>query len=344
MEGTILVNTLPNQLKTTTADQRAFPTGIIGVDPTNQGAQTRVSTGQLFTLPAYLAEGPTGLMYVTDLYYPTLSPPGPGAVIIVDPSKPDGNNQTLLVSGTTPGSLINGPNILAYVNGYLYVANEADASGTVHTLIRVNPNPNSQSSDPPIVISNGDNGNSTGGNSSTTLANLNRTWTTNQWASWSVMITGGTGNGQVRTVVSNTGTRLTISSAWTTVPDSSSTYELGFTVPVGMFKVPGSNSVYMVDEPGNVQGTDPGKLWKIDLTTGVQTIVTSNNSTQGTLFNHPVDITLGANGLIYILNTGSASNSYVGTTFTVDLQTGIETPVNGVTFLMYSGSDSMYSG
>src|SRR5439155_10626546 len=143
---------------------------------------------------------------------------------------------------------------------------------------------------------------------------------------------------------SNTGTRLTISSAWTTIPDSSSTYELGFTVPVGMFKVPGSNSVYMVDEPGNVQGTDPGKLWKIDLTTGVQTIVTSNNSTQGTLFNHPVDITLGANGLIYIFNTGSTSNSYVETTFTFDLQTGIETPVNGVTFLMYSGSDSMYSG
>jgi hypothetical protein len=39
-----------------------------------------------------------------------------------------------------------------------------------------------------------------------------------------VKITGGTGAGQLRTLASNTGTVLTVSAAWDTIPDTSSTY------------------------------------------------------------------------------------------------------------------------
>lgn len=59
---------------------------------------------------------------------------------------------------------------------------------------------------------------------STTLTNSAKTWTTNQWANYQVRLIAGTGAGQVRTVASNTGTVLTVSSAWTTNPDSTSTY------------------------------------------------------------------------------------------------------------------------
>src|SRR5438046_6868662 len=48
-EGTILVATSPDQ-GFSTIDQSSFPTGIIGVDPIT-GAQTQVSTGNLFALP-----------------------------------------------------------------------------------------------------------------------------------------------------------------------------------------------------------------------------------------------------------------------------------------------------
>ena len=41
-----------------------------------------------------------------------------------------------------------------------------------------------------------------------------------------VSITGGTGAGQIRRVVSNTGTTLTVDEAWTTAPDSTSTYSV----------------------------------------------------------------------------------------------------------------------
>src|SRR5437879_4299574 len=51
-----------------------------------------------------------------------------------------------------------------------------------------------------------------------------KNWPTNQWAGATVIITGGTGTGQTRTVVSNTAKQLTISGNWTTIPNSTSSY------------------------------------------------------------------------------------------------------------------------
>jgi hypothetical protein len=59
---------------------------------------------------------------------------------------------------------------------------------------------------------------------STTLTNSAKTWTTNQWSNYQVRITAGTGVGQVRTISSNTGTVLTVSSAWTINPSTDSQY------------------------------------------------------------------------------------------------------------------------
>ena len=60
----------------------------------------------------------------------------------------------------------------------------------------------------------------------TTLTNSAKNWTTNQWAGSQVRITTGTGAGQIRTVVSNTATVLTVSVAWTTNPDVTSQYSI----------------------------------------------------------------------------------------------------------------------
>ena len=61
---------------------------------------------------------------------------------------------------------------------------------------------------------------------STTLTNNTKTWTTNQWSNYQVRITAGTGVGQVRTISSNTGTVLTVSSAWTINPSTDSQYSI----------------------------------------------------------------------------------------------------------------------
>lgn len=61
---------------------------------------------------------------------------------------------------------------------------------------------------------------------STTLTNSAKTWATNMWANYQVRITNGTGKGQIRTIASNTGTVLTVSSAWTVTPDATSVYSI----------------------------------------------------------------------------------------------------------------------
>src|SRR5207253_8346916 len=120
---------------------------------------------------------------------------------------------------------------LLFLNGSLYVANEGDASGTIHNIVRVDPITGAQK-----LITDGRSG--------------------------------------------------------------------GFSIPVGMAQGPG-NTVYVADEPGNVQGTDPGKIWLVNLDTGQQTIISSNNRTQGVLFNHPQDMALDGSGGLYVLNGGN---------------------------------------
>lgn len=62
--------------------------------------------------------------------------------------------------------------------------------------------------------------------SSTTLTNTVKSWLTNMWANYQIRITAGTGAGQIRTIASNTGTVITVSSAWTVNPDTTSQYAI----------------------------------------------------------------------------------------------------------------------
>src|SRR5260370_236800 len=80
--------------------------------------------------------------------------------------------------------------------------------------------------------------------------------------------------------------------------------------------------IYVADEPGNVQGTDPGAIWEVNLDTGQQTLIS-----RGGLFDHPVDLAVEASGTLVVSNTGSAGNSYAGGVVRVDPQTGAQTLV-----------------
>jgi hypothetical protein len=227
-DGTILVCTGPSSFAST--DQSSFPIGIVGVNP-NTGAQFPVSVnssqdGNLFTLPTYVIEGSDGQLYVADLQSFST-----GAIIRVDPN----TGQQFLVA---KGGFLNGPNVLAWVNGLLYVANEADGSGTVHTIVQVDPNSGAQ-----VLITDGSNGS-------------------------------------------------------------------GFTVPVAMAAGPGNN-IYVADEPGGYNGSQPGGVWEVNLTTGQQTLITWGN-----LIDHPVDMTQDLNGNLVLIgnavaNTGTQRASLI---------------------------------
>jgi hypothetical protein len=68
-------------------------------------------------------------------------------------------------------------------------------------------------------------GTSTGSNDSTTLNDTSKSWTTNFYAGKVVVITAGAGVGQIKKIVSNTATALTLASGWTfEVVPTTSTY------------------------------------------------------------------------------------------------------------------------
>ncbi len=64
----------------------------------------------------------------------------------------------------------------------------------------------------------------------TKLYDTTRSWTPGQFAGFTVTIIGGAGAGQVRPVTGNGATDLTVSGAWMTLPNSTSTYEIRETV------------------------------------------------------------------------------------------------------------------
>ncbi len=70
-------------------------------------------------------------------------------------------------------------------------------------------------------------GTSTGGNGATTLNDGLQTWGPNYWVGQTVVISGGAGLGQSRTITANTATKLTVGAAWGVVPNNTSTYEIG---------------------------------------------------------------------------------------------------------------------
>ena len=69
-------------------------------------------------------------------------------------------------------------------------------------------------------------GTSTGGNLLYTFKDTTATWTVNALSNWMIRITGGTGSGQTKYIVSNTATQIILTSLWDTIPDATSTYEL----------------------------------------------------------------------------------------------------------------------
>lgn len=59
-----------------------------------------------------------------------------------------------------------------------------------------------------------------------TLVDATQAWTVDEFAGFTVTITAGTGIGQTRIIASNTATVLTTTSAWATIPDATSGYQV----------------------------------------------------------------------------------------------------------------------
>lgn len=115
-----------------------------------------------------------------------------------------------------------------------------------------------------------DGGTATSG-AATTLTDTGKAWGTNAYTNAIVTITSGTGNGQTRTVASNTATVLTVSSAWTTNPDTTSVYNLTWNefTTLGLARAAGTLGAYTA--PASLGGQFSRVLSKVFTATGAAT-------------------------------------------------------------------------
>lgn len=104
-----------------------------------------------------------------------------------------------------------------------FMFRETDSIFAYHTEFLYN-SPVSTTVEDTFDVGRQDSGTSTGSNTSTTLRDTGKNWTVNAFVDKVVIITAGTGAGQIRKISSNTATELTISAAWTTTPDGTSQY------------------------------------------------------------------------------------------------------------------------
>jgi hypothetical protein len=62
--------------------------------------------------------------------------------------------------------------------------------------------------------------------STTTLVDTTKNWPINRWKNYGIRITGGTGDGQMYPILSNTSNTITVAKPWITTPDTTSNYNI----------------------------------------------------------------------------------------------------------------------
>jgi len=112
-----------------------------------------------------------------------------------------------------------------------------------------------------------DGGKSSGSNLYNTINDTTKSWTANRWTNYAVRILFGTGAGQVRQILSNTTTALTVYSPWHILPDTTSVYVIQGASDTMYIGWGGSSEVFM-HHAGNIDMLTHGRMYE----TGIASI------------------------------------------------------------------------
>jgi hypothetical protein len=160
------------------------------------------------------------------------------------------------------------------------------------------------------------NGTATAGAASTITLEASKTMLLNQWANYQIRIISGTGLGQIRTISSNTAgasSVITVSAAWTTVPDATSVYRIegndDFFYLLGnnavtMYRYSISGNTWTTLAPTAARAGAPGGGFTADWIDGVQTA----DWNDGSYANHYTTVLVNQNGRYIYSFRGAAGN------------------------------------
>lgn len=152
------------------------------------------------------------------------------------------------------------------------IANNTSNSITLSTTLATGPNATTR-----FQIVGYDGGNATSATFST-LSDTGRNWAVNRWANYAVRIVSGTGAGQVRNILSNTSTALTVSTAWNVIPDTTSVYIIQGNSNVMYFNWGGSSVIYP-HQGGNLDMLTYGRMTEWGITSQACALLTDANHT-----------------------------------------------------------------
>jgi hypothetical protein len=154
-----------------------------------------------------------------------------------------------------------------------------------------------------------DAGKSSGSNTANTIIDSGKSWTVNRYANYAVRILFGTGAGQLRRIISNSSTALTINGFWNILPDNTSVYVIQGDSETVYFSWGGSAEVF-IHNAGNSDMLTHGRMFE----TGVASIAAAllSDSTHNIYEQMPFSITSLAGTTTITATTSQAHNFKVG--------------------------------
>lgn len=126
-----------------------------------------------------------------------------------------------------------------------------------------------------------------------TLTDSGATWGTNSWAGYTLLITGGTGSGQTKSIASNTATVITVDGNWKTNPDNTSTYQVLWGDPSSTGKATAVGAVTTMTDANAAWGVNQWAGYTLSFDSGTgspQTMVVTSNT--ATVLTFPTIVTV----------------------------------------------------
>lgn len=123
-----------------------------------------------------------------------------------------------------------------------------------------------------------DAGTSSGSNTASILNDSTKTWVANRYANYAVRILFGTGAGQLRRIISNTTTALTINTGWNILPDSTSVYSIQGDSDGLIFSWGGSSELF-IHNAGNNDMLSHGRVYDSGVANVACALLSDSNHT-----------------------------------------------------------------
>jgi len=190
----------------------------------------------------------------------------------------------------------------------------------------------------------GSSGTATGTQTSSTIQDTSQSWTTNEFAGLTVVLTSGTGAGQSRAITSNTGNTITVGTVWTTTPDTTSKYTIDGGNTIDISKNDGQKITGLAKFYSNLIVFKERSIYQLSFDSSDNPTVQLVTALNGCVSHRSIDVV--ENDIYFLANDGVRSLGYVpylpGIIRTTKMSLKINASILNINSSYYSGCCGIY--